>query len=242
MFNLLAISPVVALGGLNVALIDLIFFGLMLIAIIIGIAKGFLRQILSILGIIAAIVLSVILCKHLASFITNKIPSLYNGVFGSVQKIFGLEGVATSGTKEQIIQTLQTTKIPSFLHSIVANSIVESAGSLGLTAVLTNWALIAISFVVIFILSLILFAFIKKIFKALTKIKAVGFVDRILGALFMALKFMVLALIIVTILSVFVDMNSLLSPVAENGEPVKSAFNGLVTKIMELKFIQNLII
>ncbi|MBR3805006.1 MAG: CvpA family protein [Clostridia bacterium] len=242
MFNLLAISPVVALGGLNVALIDLIFFGLMLIAIIIGIAKGFLRQILSILGIIAAIVLSVILCKHLAGLIENKIPSITNGVSGMVEKIFGLSGVATSGTKEQIIETLQTTKIPSFLHSIVANSIIESAGELGLTSVLTRWALVAISFVVIFILSLILFAIVKKLFKALTRIKAVGFVDRILGALFMALKFMVLALVLVTVLSVFIDMNSLLSPVLESGKPVKSVFNSLMTAIMDAPFIQKLLI
>ena len=144
MFNLLAIPRVVPLLGLNVALIDLIFFGLLLIAIIVGMIKGFLRQILSVLGVIAAIVLSVSLCKTVAGFITDKLPGIYNGVSNLVQRVFGLGDVATSGTKEQIIETLQNTKIPTFLHSTVANSIIESSGELGLTAVLTKWALVAI--------------------------------------------------------------------------------------------------
>ena len=57
----------------------------------------------------------------------------------------------------------------------------------------------------------------------------------------MSLKFLVVALVLITIISVFVDMNPLLSPVTESGEPVKSAFNGLVTALMELPFIQNLL-
>ncbi len=242
MLNLLAVPSVIAIGGLNFALIDLIFFGLLLIFAIIGYVKGFLKQIFSILGSLAAIVLSVLLCKHLAGFIYDKVPFIKNPVSNMVESLFGLEGIVTSGSKEQILLTLSTTKIPTFLHSIVANSIIESAGELKLTAVLTEWALVAISFVAIFIVSLILFSFIKKIFKSLTKIKAVGYIDRVLGLIFMALKLTFFALVLVTILSVFIDMNNLLTPAIESGERIDSYFNIIVTKIMNLPFIQNLFI
>lgn len=239
MLNLLATPSVIAIGSLNVALIDLIVLGILIIAFFIGLARGFIGQILSLLGGIAALILSFVLCKHLAGFIGDKIPSLTESISGMVNKLFGLEGVVTAGTKEEIIATLQTTKIPSFLHSIVANSIVSSEGTLKLTEVLTEWALVAISFVVIFILALILFAIIKKVFKALTKIKGVGAVNRILGALLMLVKAIIFCVILSLILSVFIDMNAILSPKLSNGEEVKSIFNSVITKIMELPFIQN---
>lgn len=242
MLNLLAIPSVIAIGSLNVALIDLIFLGLLIIAAIIGATKGFLKQVLSILGVLAAVVLSVILCKHLAGFIYDKIPFIKNPVSNMVEGLFGLDGVVAGGTKEQILNTLANTKIPAFLHSIIANSIVESAGELQLTQVLTEWALVAISFVFIFIVSLIIFAFIKKLFKSLTKIKAVGYIDRVLGAIFMALKLLILALIVILVLSVFIDMNNLLTPTLNNGDVVSSYFNLIMTKILEIPFIQNLFI
>ncbi len=242
MLNLLAIPSVIAIGSLNVALIDLIVLGLLIIAVIIGAAKGFLKQILSILGGLAAIVLAVLLCKHVAGFIYNKVPFITNPVSNMVEKLFGLEGIVTGGTKEQVVQTLASTKIPAFLHSIIANSVVESAGELQLTQVLTNWALVAISFVIIFILALIVFSFIKKLFKSLTKIKAVGYIDRFLGAIFMALKFLVIALVLITVLSVFINMNNLLTPTLANGETISSYFNAIMTKILQIPFIQNLFI
>lgn len=241
MLNLLAIPSVVAIGSLNVALIDLIVLGLLLIALIIGLVKGFLGQILSLLGGLAALLLAVFLCKHLAGFVGDKMPKLTNAVSDMVTKLFGLNGVVTAGSKEEIISTLQTTKIPSFLHSVVANSIVESSGNLKLIEVLTDWALVAISFVLIFIVALILFAIIKKIFKAIAHVKGVGVVNRMLGAILMIAKVLILAIILCLILSVFIDMNSILTPKV-NGEEVKSYFNVIVTKIMELEFIQNLFI
>ncbi|MBQ3234947.1 MAG: CvpA family protein [Clostridia bacterium] len=239
MFNLLA--SVVSLGSLNVALIDLIMLGVLLLALLFGAMRGFLGQILSLLGGLAALLLAIFLCKHLAGFIMEKVPAITNAVSGTVNKIFGIEEIVATGGKEEIIKTLQTTKIPSFLHSIVANAIVESGAATKLSMVLTEWALTAISFVAIFIVALIVFLIVKRFFKAIAKLKGVGAVNKILGAILMAAKALLLSVIVIMVMSLFMDMNSLLTPTLDNGEQVNSVFNGLITKIMEANFIQNLL-
>jgi len=83
---------------------------------------------------------------------------------------------------------------------------------------------------------------IKSIFKGLTKISIIGALDRILGAILMALKFLIAATLIITLLSVFMDMNSILAPTLEDGTVVNSIFNSFVSWIMQLDFIQNMII
>ena len=95
MLNLLAIPTVITIGTFNVALIDLIVLGLLLIALIVGLIQGFAKQIFSILGWVAAVVLGVIFCKDVAALLDEKIPALYEGIYNWLNEIIGLEGVIT---------------------------------------------------------------------------------------------------------------------------------------------------
>ena len=50
MFNLLAIPAFFAIGNVNVALVDIIALIILVIALFVGLARGFLKQVLSMLS------------------------------------------------------------------------------------------------------------------------------------------------------------------------------------------------
>lgn len=240
MLNTLA--AVVNVGSSYVAIIDLVLLALLIVSLLIGAKKGFLGQILSILGSVASIILAVMLCEKVADFIITSMPSFVEGLKGKIGELFGLTDELLAGTKEQILQSLAQTNIPAFLHDILANAIIETAGDLDIVNILTKWVLVAISFVLIFIITSIVFALIKSIFKGLTKISIIGALDRILGAILMALKLLIIATILITAVSLFTDMNAILAPTLDDGTVVESVFNSFVSWIMQLPFIQNLFI
>ena len=240
MFNIL--SAVVNVGSSYVAIIDFVMLGVILFALIFGAIKGFISQILSILGTIASLILAISFCDEIAEFLMTSFPSLADSIGEKISEILGLSDELLSGTKEEIMQSLAQTSIPAFLHELLANSIIETAGDLNLIGILTKWALVAISFVAIFVLSSILFLIVKMLFKGITKLKLIGALDKILGAILMALKFLILIVVIIMIASIFTDMNPILAPTLEDGTVVESVFNSFVSWIMNLEFIQNLFI
>jgi uncharacterized membrane protein required for colicin V production len=61
MNNLLAIPTYIETGMLKIATIDILVFAVLAIALIVGYVKGFMKQILSILGFFASTVLAVCL-------------------------------------------------------------------------------------------------------------------------------------------------------------------------------------
>ncbi len=243
MLNLLAIPSAIALGGLNVALVDLVVLGVLLIALIVGLAKGFVRQIFILFGWIAALVVAIFTCTIVADFLSNSIPAIPEAIGASVDELLSSAGIPMEGTKEQIVDALSQTSIPAFLHSVLADVIVASTTELNLSQTITGWAMTAISFIAVFIVSLILLAILKKIFRAITKRGVFGAIDRILGMIFSVAITLAVIVVIFILLSLIIpaNINELLLPIAESGEPVTCYVNELLTKIMEIDFIKNLI-
>ena len=243
MFNLLAIPSVIALGGLNVALVDLVVLAILLIALIVGLCKGFVRQIFIFMGWVAAIVIAIFTCKIVAEFLSDTFPAITNAISSGIDGALSSAGIPLEGSKEQIMGALSTSSIPAFLHSLLADVIVKSTAELNLTQTITGWAMVGISFVAVFIVSLILLAILKKIFRVITKGGVFGAIDRILGMIFSIAVTLVILLVVFIILSLVIkgNINEFLLPVTESGEAVKCYFNELLTKIMELPFIKNLI-
>ena len=243
MLNLLAIPSVIALGGMNVALVDLIVLAVLLIALIIGLSKGFVKQIFSLFGGIAALVVAIFTCSHIAEFITTSIPAIPEAISVKVDTLFGLDGVLFEGSKEQIIGSLSSTSIPSFLHPTIADLIISKAGELQLTQIITGWAVTAIAFVSAFIISLILFKILKKIFKAITSGGAIGAIDKVLGMIFSIAVALIICLVICILLYLIIpNVNDYLVPVTETGESVKCYFNDLMTWVLSLDFVSSLLI
>ena len=237
MVNLLAIPATFLIGTINVALIDIIALIVLLIAVIVGLTRGFLRQILSLLGLVAGIVVAIIFCDELVALVNENIPAIPAAIENAIANSDAFKDLTGSFTnEEQIIASLETSSIPAFLHGTIAKAIVESNFELQIIKVFTTWALYVIVFVVTVILSLIVFAIIKKILYGLTRIKLIGFVDKLLGMVFSVAVALVNMMIIITILSLFMNVNAYIQP-----EGVICYFNDIMTKALEMPFIQELL-
>ena len=209
-------TPYFSLGGMNVLIVDAIVIVILVVTLIIGLSKGFARQILSLLGIVAALALAIIFCADFGTFLLNTFPTLKDGVVSWILKSFGLEGVSLEVglSVEQIVAILEeNTTIPSFLHGAIANAIVESGAQIQLIDVVSSWVMNVISFVVIFVGSLIIFGLIKAIFAKLTELPIIGAVDKILGGAFSVLKATLIIMLVIIVLSGFtVDVDSFINP------------------------------
>ena len=237
MVNLLAIPTVIDISGTYVALVDIIVLAILLIAVIIGLSRGFLKQVLSLLGLVAGIVLAIIFCDDLVALVTEKVPAIPSALESAIASSSMFKDLTGSFTdKEQVLVSLQNSSIPAFLHETIANAIVSSGFELQIVKVFTTWALYVIVFIVTVLVSLLVFAILKKILYSLTKIRIIGFFDKILGMVLSVAVTLICIIIIVMLLSLFVDINAFIQP-----EGVKCYFNETMKIVLELDFIKNLL-
>lgn len=234
MFNLLA-SAIVKLGSLAIPIIDIVAFAFLLIAIITGLIKGFAKQLLSLLGLVASIIVAVLLCGTVSKFIIEKMPGLYSSIEELVAKTIHLNTSATQ-TEEALREALSGSSIPAFLHNVLIKSVIESNFEVALLAKFTGWVITVVSFLFLLVASRILFAIIKKVVLKFVSLPFIKTIDRVLGMLFSVIKCVLLMAVIIIILSVFMGngLNNLLVPDGKS-----SLINKLLEAIMSLPFITN---
>ena len=242
MNTLLSSSAYLALGGFNIAIVDVVALVVLLIFLIVGIVKGFMQQVLSVLGWLAAIIIACLIVEPAVLFVTDSLPEFVEWINGIWEGFVG-EQFSSVTNEETLRATLQSSTIPAFLHESIITLVGENYSEVLTTIVstLTGWTLTAVCFIVIVIVLLIVFALIKKIFKAITSIPVIKKVDKLLGAILGVLEGFILLLIVSVILSVFPWFNDLLTPVAENGESITCIFSVLSETILGLPFIQELL-
>ena len=236
MNTLLAIPTFIETGVLKIATVDIVVLVCLLIAVIVGYAKGFMKQILSILGLLASIVLAVVFCDDLADYIIGNVPVITDGVKGMVSSLFGSVLGDSFSSHDALISALEQSKIPAFLHEMIASLILDSGFSVKILDVLTKWALNVICFVGIIVISSLLFIIVKILFKFITKIPLIKSVDKTLGIVFSVLKTLIIIMVVFSVLSIFTDINQYLVP----GEGVTCVFNSVMEMVLNLPFIKNL--
>ena len=237
MNNLLAIPTYIETGMLKIATIDILVFAVLAIALIVGYVKGFMKQILSILGFFASSVLAVLFSDDLANFVFNNMQSTTSSVRGVIESMVGSVLGNNLTSEEALLSALAQSKIPAFLHETIANLVVNSNFDVQIVDVLTKWALTVICFLIILIVANIVFIILKKFFKFITQIPLIKVVDKTLGMLFSALKALAILLVIFIVLSLFTNINQFLVP----GDGVVSVFNNLIEFIMDLPFLKNIL-
>ena len=240
MLNLLAIPTYFAISGVNIAIIDVVALVILLIFIIVGLVKGFAQQVLSILGWVAAALVAFFTCKTLAEYVCDTFPVVVETVNGWWSGLLG-EEFASVTSPEGLKLALESSNIPVFLHQTIIDAVGTEASNIVTTVstTLTNWCLIAVSFIAIFLVAFLLFAIIKKIFSALTSIPAVKSVDKFLGFLLGVIKGLVFLLIVALILSLIPGFNTWLAPVTESGETVTCYFSIIYEYIFSLPFVKD---
>ena len=237
MINLLAIPTYFPLGFINIALVDVIALIFGIIALFVGYCKGFMQQVLSLLGKIAALLIAFFFCSTFASMVCDLIPAIPQGVENWVEGIFG-EGLNSSfDTKEQILVVLRQSSIPVFLHEVLANAVVNSNFELRLIPIISQFILNIISFVLLYFLSLLIFVLLRKIFKQITDLPIIKYFDKFLGVIFSLLKLMLVFVILAIILSLFLPINDYLKP-----DGAYCVFNSVLEYVMQMQFVEKLIL
>ena len=237
MNNLLAIPTYIETGMLKIATIDILVFAVLAIALIVGYVKGFMKQILSILGFFASLVLAVLFSDDLANFVFNNMQSTTSSVRGVIESMVGSVLGDNLTSEQALLSALAQSKIPAFLHDTIVNLVLNSNIDVQIVDVLTKWALTVICFLIILIIANIVFIILKKFFKFITQIPLIKVVDKTLGMLFSAIKALAILLLIFIVLSLFTNINQFLLP----GDGVVSIFNGLIEFIMDLPFLKNIL-
>lgn len=235
MINLLAIPNIVNVAGINMALLDVIALIAIIIALIVGLVKGFAKQALSILGFVAALIISFVLCGKLASFINQNIPAITNSLKAGIEKAIGISSNALKN-EESLREMLGNSSIPAFLHELIISLAIESDFEIVLVDVITGWTLNIISFVTLLILLSIGFAILKSVVHKIVSLPVVKTVDRVLGALFSVLKCLIVILIALSIASTIFSLNNYLKP-----DGITCYLNGALELITNSSLFKNLL-
>ncbi len=219
-------------GSTNIALIDVIVFGVLIAFAIYGLIKGFIKQILSILGLFAGILLAYYLTPVVKGFVKNYIPILVDLAYTIANLIPGISEIGAI-TPDNASVILEGSGVPKIAHPIIIA--LSQTGLSNVVSIVADIVLTAIIFILILIISLIVFKILKKIFEKITENKAVKGVDRFLGVVFALLKGLTLVFIVVFTLSVLIpSFNNVLMTTNSDGEAVNTATNVIVTFISKI--------
>ncbi|MBQ9781885.1 MAG: CvpA family protein [Clostridia bacterium] len=228
------------LGELNIAVIDIVVLLILLIAVIVGLVRGFAKQILVFLGFVTALIVAFFVCRPVTDFIENTFPQITEMVSGWITSIPGI-GEIGHLTPENAQEALNNSSIPFFLHGLIIN-LVNANGGIDLTPILADYVMLAIVFVLLTIILLILFAIVKKLFLWISNAKFIKPLDKFLGCLFSVL---LCALIIIVVLAILVAVapefvTALLTPTIAEEVMFESITNKVLTFVMEQPFVANL--
>ena len=174
--------------------VSIAYIIILVITLLVGIKKGFISTLISLLSFVAPFIIGVFLCKYLASFLapTSLGSSIENGIYDGINSMNNeiFSQIVTNENKNELIpQALQALNIPSIFNNamtiLLDNIITAEEISLGLALAkgLTNYILLGISFVILWFVSVIIFAILKRITRKINHLKVIGFINRFLGAL-----------------------------------------------------------
>ena len=195
---------------------DIVIIALLVLSGIIGFVKGFFKRLAGFLAFVGAIIVAFLLYKAVVNILSN--TGLYSMIDEKLLDWFASKSEAFSTTMgelgEEGIQTaIGSLGIPAFIRNFLLKdlgTIIENNPdvTLGtyLATLLTNFALIAISFLIIFILALIILRIVFGFFKKLSESKTIGTLDRILGLAWGLVRTLITICLIMSFLSFIVSV------------------------------------
>lgn len=170
--------------------ISIAFIVILIIAVIVNAVKGFATSLISLVAGLGSIVLAVLLATPVGNLLyqTGLGPSIQGGIDGWVSSSLGsLADMAL--TEENLAQAFSQLNIPEILAKplteMIANANLDTASvAEAISTSLANYACIAISFIVLWIVFLVVFSLLGKLVKGINKIPLVGVLNHILGGVF----------------------------------------------------------
>ncbi len=209
---------------MTIPIVDAIIGGILLIFIIIGLAKGFIRSVLGLVGTIASLVASYFLAKPFLGFVDGlfggKIISGANdmvaGWLNGIGPLFSTE-IGAQSLNEVFTNALNSIGLPAAISEPIVNAIVSALSSSVegfadktpaelLSPVLANIGLTIISIIVLFLLIRMAIYIVEKVLEnTILKIGALRALDRLLGMAFGALQGAIIVVLLLTGVTLFIS-------------------------------------
>ena len=199
-------SGAILLGSSVITVIDIVAVLLVVILVLIGLKKGFSKQLFGLIGGTAVILGASYLAPTVGQWISPVLSSTIRKPIASWVAGIAADAETTVFTEvlnwaDEVIRNesmpiaLTAMGLPSLVSGLLGGALGGIFEKVGLAAletalpeVLTTWALTAIAFIVLMLLFSVVLALLKKAFKGLTRITAFGMLDKILGMIFGMLK------------------------------------------------------
>lgn len=194
-------------------IIDIIIAAFLVLYLFVGLKKGFMKMVISLLGAIVTMIAVIFLAEPFARFLSSFIPFdswITAPIQGWVEGLGDFTTITVPSTAEEMTAILTDQMgIPGFISSIIGpwlfGAIPSSAAGItaaGAVASSISWIIVlAISGLLLFILIRIAVFLLQKLFKKLTQIKFIGAVDRVFGMVLGVAKGYLIVLIALTLIT-----------------------------------------
>ncbi len=176
---------------------DIIIVAILIIAMMIGMHRGFMAMIVGVVGGLLVLVLASILCAPFANLLNGsfglgaKLSQAYSKAFDFSAEIYSVP--VKELTPEQISEVVGGMGLPQFVVTPVVKYVLEAIASTTLPETATLQILVldmfgditvkVISWVILAIVLFIIFAIIKKLAKGINKVPVIGTLNRLLGVI-----------------------------------------------------------
>ncbi len=190
--------------------VDIVLVVLALLMAIIGFKQGFMKKLLSHIGILAIILFSIFFAGQFAQMlIHNEIiyPTLLETFTNNINNAVAQNGIPEGATASEALAQLLA--IPGFLADILANGMGNPAVT-DLVSTTANYlaelSMNAISFGILFVGLLLVMGILKLIVSGLRKSGLVRFLDGLLGIIYYVALYAIIITVLFYVLSLVMDM------------------------------------
>lgn len=187
------------------SILDIIVIAILVLSLLIGLWRGFLRTLLNLFSNLACIVVSILLARPVTNLVKNwfdMIGSLTTKIANGIQGMFPTEGWPATG------ETVKNNITGDGIYKAIVKSFIEDGSTYESASSLANEIGSKLAFIVLMIVvAIVLFILIKialrilaKIFDAITKKSAISGLDRVLGGIVGLIKGAIFVFVVLTIL------------------------------------------
>lgn len=213
---------------------DIILLAFILLMIILGLYKGFVKMAIGLLTGIAAFIASAFLARPIANALREF--SVFDGAKTAIQKFFTDKSDAAT---KSITQTVNDIAMPEFMKESLLKGFPDpsqtlKSGADTLADKVFFLMLIGIAFILLLIVIRIAFFIIEKSMEgAFKKIKILDATNRVLGAAFSLLQSALIIYIVLAIIALLASrMPSVVSMISESSIVSKLYFNNVLLQLL----------
>lgn len=215
------IFNVCAAAGANTGIYaDLACAAILLLFLIIGLCKGFIKQAFGLIGSIAAFVLASVLCGIVVKGL-NGAFGIVDGLAASLNSKMGSsEWLSLSINEENIRNACSELLLPDFIADFAVNQAAEMVGSyenLGefISHSLANLIISAAAYIVLFVILKIVINLLRKLLEKLFTLPGLKTINKFLGSVLGLVKGLIVVYVVLFFISIIPSSEGIISDVKQ---------------------------